>query len=94
MAMHNPPHPGAHIRMNCLEPLNLSVTDAAQALGVARKTLSAILNGRAGISPDMAIRLERAFGSTARHWLTLQVSYDLWHAQQSDRPEVRRLVPA
>lgn len=94
MAMHNPPHPGVHIRLNCLEPLGLSVTDAAEALHVTRKTLSAILNGHAGISPDMAIRLERAFGSTARHWLSLQVSYDLWQAEQVERPPVKRLVPA
>jgi antitoxin HigA-1 len=93
MPMHNPPHPGEHIRANCLEPLGLTVTAAAEALDVTRKTLSAILNGHAGISPEMAIRLERAFGSTARHWLQLQMNYDLWHAQQAGEVHVRRIAP-
>ncbi len=65
MLMHNPPHPGEVLRKLCLEPLDLSVTEAAKALGVSRKTLSAILNGRAGISPEMAIRLSIAFDTTA-----------------------------
>jgi len=94
MPMHDPPHPGEHIRVNCLEPLEITVTAAAEALGVTRKTLSAILNGRAAISPEMAIRLEHAFGSTARHWLQLQTNYDLWHARQAGHLHVRRLVPA
>jgi len=64
MQMHNPPHPGEVIRGLCLEPLEISVTDAAEALGVARKTLSAILNGRAGISPEMALRLSIAFNTS------------------------------
>jgi addiction module HigA family antidote len=93
MPMHNPPHPGEHIRANCLEPLGLTVTAAAEALDVTRKTLSAILNGHAGVSPEMAIRLERAFGSTARHWLQLQMNYDLWHAQQAGEVHVRRVAP-
>jgi addiction module HigA family antidote len=93
MAMHSPPHPGEHIRVNCLEPLDLTVTAAAEALGVTRKMLSAVLNGRAGISPEMAIRLELAFGSTARHWLQLQTNYDLWHAQQAGERRVKRLFP-
>ena len=63
--MHNPPHPGEIIRDQCLEPLGLSVTDAAKGLGVTRKALSELLNGHAGISPEMALRLERAFDSTA-----------------------------
>jgi antitoxin HigA-1 len=92
MPMHNPPHPGEHIRANCLEPLGLTVTAAAEALDVTRKTLSAILNGHAGISPEMAIRLERAFGSTARHWLQLQMNYDLWQAQQAGGVHVRRVA--
>ena len=67
--MHNPPHPGAIIREVCLAPLNLSVTAAAEGLGITRKTLSELLNGRSGVSPDMVIRLAKAFGSTPEHWL-------------------------
>ena len=81
MRMHNPPHPGEILRMLCLEPLGLTVTAAAEALGVSRKTLSSILNGRAGISPEMAIRLSIAFGTTAESWLNQQSQYDLWHAE-------------
>ena len=80
--MHNPPHPGEIIRDQCLEPLGLSVTEAAKGLGVTRKTLSELLNGHAGISPEMAIRLEKAFGSTAESWLRMQLAYDLWQAEQ------------
>lgn len=80
--MHNPPHPGEIIRDQCLEPLGLSVTDAAKGLGVTRKALSELLNGHAGVSPEMAIRLERAFGSTAETWLRMQLAYDLWQAEQ------------
>ena len=83
MKMHNPPHPGEILRELCLEPLGLSVTRTAEALGVSRKTLSAILNGRAGISPEMAIRLSKAFGTSAESWLNQQVQYDLWVAEQS-----------
>ena len=83
MKMHNPPHPGEILRELCLEPLGLSVTRTAEALGVSRKTLSEILNGRAGISPEMAIRLSKAFGTTAESWLNQQVQYDLWVAEQS-----------
>ncbi|NGX17560.1 HigA family addiction module antitoxin [Wenzhouxiangella sp. XN24] len=82
MKMHNPPHPGEIIRSLCLEPLELTVTDAAAALGVSRKTLSAILNGRAGLSPEMAVRLSMAFGTSAESWLNLQTQYDLWHAEK------------
>ena len=80
--MHNPPHPGEIIRDQCLEPLGLSVTDAAKGLGVTRKALSELLNGHAGISPEKALRLERAFGSTAETWLRMQLESDLWHAEQ------------
>lgn len=83
MKMHNPPHPGEVLWSLCLEPLGLTVTAAAQALGVSRKTLSAILNGRAGISPEMAVRLSRAFGTTAERWMNQQVQYDLWHAERN-----------
>jgi antitoxin HigA-1 len=82
MAMHNPPHPGEILRKLCLEPLDLSVTEAAKALGVSRKTLSSILNGRAGISPEMAVRLSIAFDTTAESWLNQQVQYDLSQAER------------
>ena len=95
MPMFDPPHPGEHVRANCLEPLGLSITAAAKALGVARKTLSELVNGRSGISPEMAIRLEKAFGSSARHWMQLQLNYDLWHAEQRACDlDVERLQPA
>lgn len=82
MLMHNPPHPGGVLRTLCLEPLGLSVTKAAKALGVSRKTLSSILNGRAGISPEMAVRLSIAFDTTAESWLNQQSQYNLWQAEQ------------
>ena len=84
MRMHNPPHPGEVIRELCIDPLELTVTDAAKGLGVSRKTLSAILNGRAGVSPDMALRLAKAFGGSAESWLSQQMAYDLWHARQHE----------
>jgi addiction module HigA family antidote len=77
MKMHNPPHPGEILREFCLDPLNLTVTQAADALGVSRKTLSSILNGHSGISAEMAIRLSIAFNTTAESWLLQQVQYDL-----------------
>lgn len=80
--MHNPPHPGEVLRELCLEPLGLSVTDAARALGVSRKTLSSVLNGRAGISPEMAVRLSIAFDTSAESWLNQQVQYDLWQVEK------------
>jgi addiction module HigA family antidote len=82
MRMHSPPHPGEILRSLCLEPLGLNVTNAAKALGVSRKTLSAILNERAGISPEMAVRLSMAFDTTAESWLNLQLQHDLWLAQK------------
>lgn len=83
MRMHNPRHPGEILKSLCLEPLGLSVTEAAEALGVSRKPLSAILNGRAGISPEMAIRLSIAFDTSAESWLNQQIQFDLRHAEQS-----------
>jgi addiction module HigA family antidote len=83
MGMHNPPHPGEIIRAFCIEPLNLTVTAAAEALGVTRKTLSLLLNGKAGISPEMAMRLSKVFGRTPEGWLRLQLQFDLWKAEQS-----------
>lgn len=82
MLMHNPPHPGAIIKELCLEPLELSVTDAAMALGISRKTLSSIINGKAGISPEMAVRLSIAFNTSSESWLNQQTQYDLWQAEQ------------
>jgi len=95
MRMHNPPHPGEVLRGLCLEPLGLTVTQAASALDVSRKTLSAILNGRAGISPEMAIRLSLAFNTTPESWLSQQLQYDLWQADRNRKKlHVRRLVAA
>lgn len=95
MQMHNPPHPGEVIRGLCLEPLEISVTDAAEALGVARKTLSAILNGRAGISPEMALRLSIAFNTSPESWMNQQTQYDLWLAKKDKkRLRVKRLSAA
>ena len=92
MQMHNPPHPGEIIRELCLEPLELSVTATADALGVSRKTLSSILNGHAGISPEMALRLSIAFNTTPESWLNQQVQYDLWVAKKSRKNiKVKRL---
>jgi addiction module HigA family antidote len=79
--LHNPPHPGEFIREICLEPLNLSVTQAAEYLGVTRKALSELLNGKSGISPEMALRLAKAFNTTPESWLAQQVHYDLWKAR-------------
>jgi len=83
MKMHNPPHPGEVLRQLCLEPLNLTVTEAARSLGVSRKTLSGILNGRGGISAEMAVRLSIAFDTSAESWLSQQLQYDLWHAERT-----------
>ena len=80
--MNNPPHPGEVIRELCLEPLGVTVTAAARSLGVSRKTLSELINGKSGISPEMAVRLSIAFDTTPESWLTQQMHYDLWHAEQ------------
>ena len=81
MAMHNPPHPGGIVRRQCLQPLGLSVTRAAEGLGVTRQALSDLVNERTGISTEMAIRLSKAFGSTPETWLGMQMAYDLWQAR-------------
>jgi addiction module HigA family antidote len=95
MKIHNPPHPGEVLRELCFEPLGLTVTEAATALGVSRKTLSSILNGRAGISPEMAVRLSIAFGTTAESWLSQQLQYDLAKAEAGRRLlRVKRLAAA
>jgi addiction module HigA family antidote len=82
MQMHNPPHPGELIREDCLEPLELTVTAAAEWLGVSRQTLSELLNGHNGLTAEMAIRLEKAGWSKAETWLGVQLAYDLWQARQ------------
>lgn len=79
--MYDPPHLGEILRELCLEPLGLTITEAAQALGASRKTLSSILNGRSGIGPEMAVRLSIAFDTTAESWLRQQLHYDLAHAE-------------
>ena len=83
MPMMNPPHPGLSVRHDCLEPLNLSVTEAARKLGISRKQLSDIVNCRSGISPEMAIRLDKAFGGDADTWYRLQATYDLAQAMKT-----------
>jgi antitoxin HigA-1 len=88
MKMHNPPHPGEILKALCLEPLGLTVTAAARALGVSRRTLSAIVNGRTGISPEMALRLSLAFDTSAESWLAQQLQYDLWRVEER-RPSLR-----
>ena len=93
MHMKNPPHPGLSVRYDCLEPLGLSVAAAAKKLGVARKHLSDIVNGRTGISPEMAIRLDKAFGGGAQTWYRMQAAYDLAQAmQKADDIRVERLA--
>ena len=95
MKMHNPPHPGEVLQELCLKPLNVTVTEAARALGVSRKTLSSILNGRAGVSPEMAVRLSIAFNTSAESWLNQQLQYDLWRAERNrKRLRVARLAAA
>jgi addiction module HigA family antidote len=95
MSIKNPPHPGLSVRHDCLEPLGLNVTEAAKRLGVSRKQLSDIVNCHAGISPEMAIRLDKAFGGSANTWLRLQAAYDLAKAMKhADKIKVERLSPA
>ena len=94
MTMSDPPHPGRGIRENCLEPLGLNVTEAAKVLGVARHTLSRVLNGHAAISPEMAIRLEKAGWSNAEFWLRRQTTYDLVQARKGEsKIDVERYTP-
>ena len=85
MSMHNPPHPGEIVRYECLKPLGLTVTRAAQGLGVTRQALSDLVNGKAGVSVEMSFRLSQAFGSTPETWLGLQTAYDLWQARDRAR---------
>ncbi len=93
MTMKTLPHPGLSVRSDCLEPLGLSVTRAAAVLGVTRQALNNLVNGKAGISPEMAIRLDKAFGGTAEAWLALQTAYDLAQARRGERAiTVKRYV--
>lgn len=82
MTMHNPPHPGRVVRQGCIEPLGLTMTDAAKALGVTRQTLDRLVNQRCGLSPEMALRIEAAFGGDAETWLAMQTAYDLAQVRQ------------
>ena len=91
LPMKNPPHPGRSIRDACLEPFGLSVTEGAKVLGVTRQALNNVVNGKAAISPEMALRLAKAFGSTPETWLQMQVNYDLAQARKSEsKIKVRR----
>ncbi len=95
MAMVDPPHPGGIVKRECLEPLGLSVTKAAQGLGVSRQALSELVNEKTAVSVEMAIRLSKAFGSSPETWLSLQTAYDLWQARErASQLQVRRLAPA
>jgi addiction module HigA family antidote len=85
MPMKNPPHPGKAVRVACLEPLRLSVTEGAKALGISRQSLSNLINGKTGISPEMAIRLSKAFGSTPDTWIKMQAAYDLAQALKHEK---------
>lgn len=89
--IHTHPHPGETLKEMVFEPLDLSVTEAAQRLALSRVSLSRVLNGKAGISPDLALRLEKAGASTARFWINLQANYDLWVAMQREQPGIKRL---
>ncbi len=90
MTMKNPPHPGGVVMHECIEPLGLTITDAAQALGVTRNTLSELVNGKRGVSPEMAVRLAKVFGGTEQGWLMQQAQYDLAHVRR-DRLKLKRL---
>lgn len=90
--MHNPPHPGEVLREDVIAPLGLSVTDAADRLAMSRVALSRVLNGKAGISPDLAVRLEQAGAGTAQGWVAMQANYDLWQALQHEQPPVKPLA--
>jgi addiction module HigA family antidote len=92
--MKNPPHPGLSVRINCLEPLGLSVTKGARVLGISRQALSRLINGKAGVSTDMAIRLAKAFGATPDIWIRMQAAYDVAQAhRRADAIRVKRYQP-
>ena len=90
-AMSNPPHPGEIIKEDILDAVGINVTEAAEQLGVSRVTLSRLLNGKAGISVDMALRLSQWLGTTPEVWLRMQDACDLWQARKSKRPKIKPL---
>lgn len=93
MAMKNPPHPGLHVRRDCLEPLRLSVTKGARALGVTRQALNNLVNGKSGVSPEMAVRLSKAFGGSPAVWLKMQMDYDLARIERAaSKIHVKRVM--
>ena len=93
MRMKNPPHPGRIIRQECIEPLGLTITEAAKRLGVTRQTLNNLVNGKGGISPEMSIRLSKAFGSNPEIWLGMQMEYDLAQAEKgANKIKVSRIA--
>ncbi|MDY0832289.1 HigA family addiction module antitoxin [Pseudomonas sp. SED1] len=92
MGMHNPPHPGGILLEDVIPALGITITEMARRLGFARETLSRILHGHAPISPDLAVRLERAGISKARLWLSMQSAYDLWQAEHRDQPKIERFA--
>ena len=95
MPMKNPPHPGLSIRYDCLEPLGLTVTEGAKVLGVTRQALNNLVNCKAAISPEMAIRLDKAFGGGADTWLRLQAAYDLAQAEKhAGKIKIQRVAAA
>lgn len=95
MTMKNPPHPGRIVRQECIEPLGITIKEAAERLGIQRQTLNNLVNGKAGISPEMSIRLSRGFGSSPEVWLGAQMEYDLAQARKkADRIKVQRITPA
>ncbi|MBI1768590.1 MAG: HigA family addiction module antidote protein [Bacteroidetes bacterium] len=95
MLQFNPPHPGEILKADYLDPLELTITDVAGGLGIARKNLSAIINGRAGVSSEMALRLSEAFNTTPELWLNLQANYDLWKARRAPiKRKIKRFFKA
>lgn len=92
LKMHNPAHPGEILREMYLDPLGVSITQAAEALGVTRKHVSAIVNGRAPVTPEMAVRLATVFATEPEIWVNLQAQYDLWQVRKAGRPKVKALV--
>lgn len=95
MNMHNPPHPGEILQGLWLEPMSVTVTTAAEALGISRQSLSKIVNGSRGVTPEMAVRISRAFGGTPESWLGHQAAYDLWRIEQNrEVPDLKRLEAA
>ena len=94
MPMHDPPHPGRIVRQECLEPLGLTITKAAQVLGVTRQAVNNLVNGHSGVSPEMAIRLSKAFGGSPEVWLRMQMNYDLAQVRKREAEiDVTRYEP-